>query len=517
MSKVGRPLIYIDWDEVYKLVSYQCTQVEIAHFFNCSVDTLDRRAREELGISFAEIWARKISLGKIRLRKAAFDHIERGTPGWSTVFNRIDDKLHIFPQNTPPEIEGNPTRDVTAIGSGLKTFAEFCATSGYFLPYPKQEEMRAFGMDETETRLMLGARGYGKTDFVTIMGVAYDLYCGSKSGQDLDLFTNLIITKSKARNGAIVEEIAAALLKNGVELDTANKSVIRLKGLIGQDHSVEAITIKSSMRGRHPKRIVMDDPVTDEDTSAKMREVVEKRYNEAYKLCSNIVIIGQPAHFDDLFAKLRNIIKTMLVPHGSIPELDADLAAMEAAGIDKTSIEMSYHLRVPEAGSAIFGKIKRLLEPFGSSPSVAFLDPSDGGDYTALTIARGFMDSVQVKGHAWKKAYYLCYDELVTALKSAGVIRLVFETNKHGEGPLIQLRELLEPHGIGVVGYTSTGDKHARIELAGSYAHMIHLSNESDKTYTDQVTKYEKGAKYDDAPDSLSAILIWLGLLKKKR
>ena len=517
MSKVGRPLIYIDWDEVYKLVSYQCTQVEIAHFFNCSVDTLDRRAQAELGISFADIWARKISLGKIRLRKAAFDHIERGTPGWSTVFNRIDDKLHVFPQNTPPDIDGGMTRDVTAIGLGLKTFAEFCSTAGYFIPFEKQEEMRAFGLDIESTRLLLGARGYGKTDFVTIMGVAYDLYKGSKSGLDLDLFTNLIITKSKARNGAIVDEISTALEKNGVELETANKSSIRLRGLIGQDHSVEAITIKSSMRGRHPKRIIMDDPVTDEDTSAKMREVVKKRYDEAYKLCSNILIIGQPAHFDDLYANLRGIIETMLVPHGSIPQLDADLAAMEAAGVDKASIEMSYHLRVPKSGSAIFGEIKYLEGAFGNSPSVAFMDPSDGGDYTALTIGRGHMAGMAVKGHAWKKAYYHCYDDLVATLKAHGVLRLVFETNKHGEGPLIQLNELLAPHGIGVVGFNSTGDKHGRIEQAGSYAHMIHLSKESDKTYTDHVVKYEYGAKFDDAPDSLSGLLIWLGLLKRKK
>lgn len=513
MNKGGRPPTTIDWDEFFKLISYQCTQLEIAHFFNCTVETIDNRCKAELGESLSAIWERKITLGKIRLRKAAFKHIENGVPGWATALNRIDEKIDVFPKNPPPEAR---TIDVVAIGLGLKTFAEFCATAGYFIPFPKQEEMRAFGMDLDVTRLLLGARGYGKTDFVTIMGVAYDLYLGYHSGKDLDLYTNLIITKSKARNAAIVNEIGVALEKNGVPLDKSNTSVIRLQGLIGQDHSVEAITIKSSMRGRHPKRIIMDDPVTDEDTSEKMRQVVKKRYDEAMKLCKNILIIGQPAHFDDLYAHLRDIIETMLVPHGSIPQLDADLEAMLAAGVDRTSIEMSYHLKIPKSGSAIFSEIKTLEGPFASGPAVAFMDPSDGGDFTALTIGRGYMQGMAVKGFAWKKAYYHCYDELVDALKSNGVIRLVFETNKHGEGPLIQLTELLAPHGIGVVGYVSTGDKHGRIEQAGSYAHMIHLSKESDKTYTDQVVKYEYGAKFDDAPDSLSGLLIWLGLLKRK-
>lgn len=516
MSKIGRPLTFIDWDEVYKLVSYQCTQIEIAHFFNCSVDTIDRRAKAELGLSFADIWERKISLGKIRLRKAAFAHIEAGTPGWAAVFNRIDEKLHVFPQKAPLPIEGEAIRDVVAIGNGLKTFAEFCSTAGYFLPYPKQEEMRAFGLDKTETRLLLGARGYGKTDFVTIMGVAYDLYCGWKSGQDLDLFTNLIITKSKARCAAIINEIATALEKNGVALDKSNASVIRIEGLIGQDHSVEAITIKTSMRGRHPKRIIMDDPVTDEDTSEAMRRTVKKRYDEAYKLCANILIIGQPAHFDDLYAQLRGVIETMLVPHGSIPELDADLEAMRLAGVDAASIEMSYHLRVPENGSSIFSNIK-YVDTYPTGDSVAYLDPSDGGDYTALSIFKGQFDGIAVQGHVWKKAFYHTYDDLVPILRKRGVKRLCFETNKHGDQPVIQLRDLLAPFGIGVVGRHSVGDKHGAIEKAGSYAHQIYLSKESDKTYTDHVVKYEYGAKFDDAPDSLARGLEWLGLLKVKK
>lgn len=517
MLKVGRPPTQIDWDEFFKLISYQCTQLEIAHFFNCTVETIDARCRVELGESLSAIWERKITLGKIRLRKAAFKHIESGTPGWATALNRIDEKIDVFPKNPPPDLGGAQTIDVNAIGSGIKTFAEFCATAGYFLPFPKQEEMREFGMDRTETRLLLGARGYGKTDFVTIMGIAYDLYLGWKSGQDLDLFTNLIITKSKSRNAAIINEIGEALAKNGVPLDKSNASVIRIEGLIGQDHSVEAITIKSSMRGRHPKRIVMDDPVTDEDVSEKMRTVVKRRYDEAMKLCSNVLVIGQPAHFDDLYAHLRDIVVTLSVPHGTLPELDADLDAMRAAGVDAASIEMSYHLRIPKSGSAIFSEIKYLDHAFGPGPAVAFMDPSDGGDYTAVTIGRGYLGGIAIKGLAWKKAYYHTYDELVPVLKAHGVMRLIFETNKHGEGPLIQLRELLGDHGIGVVGFNSKGDKHGRIEQAGSYAHMIHLSKESDKTYTDHVVKYEYGAKYDDAPDSLASLLIWLGLIKGKK
>lgn len=407
----------------------------------------------------------------------------------------------------------------------IKTFEEFCFTAGYPRPFAKQIEMKEFGIAVDEPRLILGARGYGKTDYVTILGVGYSIYCDwfdwkqSKKQRDpqaTDHETNLIISKSKTRNTAIVGEIAESLKKNGVPLAKENASLIRVEGHISKDHSVEVLTIKSSFRGRHPKRILMDDPVTEEDTSEAMRTLVKKKYDEAYKLCKNIVIIGQPAHAHDLYAELRPQLKKMEVAHGQIPQLDADLEAMKIAGVDPISIEMSYHLRIPAVGDMPFANIKYIDKlPIGET--VAFIDPSDGGDYTATSIIKGWMDGVAVQGHVWKLPWYHALDEMVERLKTHNVKRVCFETNHSGTQPLIQLRQILSPMQIGVVGVHSDTNKHATIMSAGSYSHLIHLSRDSDKKYIDQVVKYEKGVKNDDAPDSLARGLQWLGLIKGKK
>lgn len=515
MGKRGPEPIKINWDEVEKLVSYQCTQEEVAAFFDCSVDGLELACLRDNKEKLSEFWSKKKQLGRVKLRKMQMKIVEKAGPGAVTMAIWLDKKM--FPNENPDKQPTLPPPD-----PGPKpeknplTFIEFCQKGGYFIPYGKQEEMRAFGIDETDTRLLLGARGYGKTDFVTIAGTAYDIYIAWFFGKEMDLYTNLIITKAHLRAAAIVNEIAHLLEANGVPMEKSNATVIRVQGLIGQDHSVEAITIKTSMRGRHPKRIVMDDPVTDEDVSEAMRILVKRRYDEAYKLCPNIVIIGQPAHFDDLYANLRGIIKTMEVPHGTIPELDADLNAMKLAGIDPHSIEMSYHLRVPSESSSIFSNLK-FIAAFPNGDSVCMIDPSDGGDYTGMSILKGHFDGIAVQGHAWKRAWYHCLDEMVPILKARGVRKVCFETNCTGTQPLIQLRQLLEPLGIGVVGMHSTTDKHATIQAAGSYAHLIYLSRESDKVYTDQVTKYEYKAKFDDAPDSLGRGLQWLGLIRGKK
>lgn len=393
----------------------------------------------------------------------------------------------------------------------LKTFTEFCVAAGYPAPYAKQIEMMEFGINKEKPRMILGARGYGKTDYITILGTAYDVYLHKQES------TNLIISKSRTRNAAMIAEIAHALISNGVDLEIENKSCVRIKKMIGKDHSVEAITIKTSMRGRHPKRVLMDDPVTEEDVSEAMRVLVKRKYNEVLKLCDNVCVIGQPAHAYDLYAELRGIVNKMELPYQTIPELDHDLDAQRLAGVDEHSIRASYYLEISSEAGNPFEKIN-YIDEFPSKESVAFVDPSfEGGDYTALTIMTAFGDGVAVVGYVWKKAWNHCIDEMIPHLIKHRVQRMAFETNSLGDQPIDLLHDLLKNTGIGVVGRKTIGNKHARIMAAGTFAHLIHLSKQSDRIYTNHVVQYEYKAKHDDAPDSLASCLEWIGLIRGKK
>lgn len=394
--------------------------------------------------------------------------------------------------------------------SGKRSFSEFCTAAGYPSPFEKQFEMRLFAFQEECIRLLLGSRGYGKTDYVTILGVAYQIYLDPSD-------TTLIVTKSKSRNTAIVNEIATALEKNDVTLTKKNSTEIRVLGLKGKDSNVSMITIKSSaFRGRHPKRVIMDDPVTPEDVSEATRLAAKRCYSEIVKLTQNVLVIGQPVHKYDLFEEIRPIVKRMEVPYGSIPELDPDLEAMRLAGVEEASIQASYFLKILSEGATPFESLN-YIDQFQVGDSVAFIDPShEGGDYTALSIVRNYMQGIQVVGFVWQKAWNHCVDDFAPLLTKYGVKRVCFETNALGDSPIIALRQIVGD-GIGVVGRRSTNNKHSRIMAAGQYAHMIHLSKESHRTYIDHVVKYEYKSKYDDAPDSLATCMEWLGLIRGKQ
>ena len=72
MANTGRKRISIDWEAFDKLCGLQCTQEEIADFFSCSVDTIERAVKRDKGKSFAEYFLQKRGLGKVALRRNQF-------------------------------------------------------------------------------------------------------------------------------------------------------------------------------------------------------------------------------------------------------------------------------------------------------------------------------------------------------------------------------------------------------------------------------------------------------------
>lgn len=71
-KKMGRPRIEIDSDQFKKLCAIQCTEEEIASWFKCSVDTIERFCKREFGNTFAETFKMFSADGKISLRRTQF-------------------------------------------------------------------------------------------------------------------------------------------------------------------------------------------------------------------------------------------------------------------------------------------------------------------------------------------------------------------------------------------------------------------------------------------------------------
>lgn len=66
---MARPRIEIDYEQFKGLCAIMCTEEEIASWFKCSVDTIERWCKRELKMSFAEAYKKHSAGGKISLRR----------------------------------------------------------------------------------------------------------------------------------------------------------------------------------------------------------------------------------------------------------------------------------------------------------------------------------------------------------------------------------------------------------------------------------------------------------------
>lgn len=396
-------------------------------------------------------------------------------------------------------------------------YKDFCANAKYPAPYPRQIDMFKFAFENSpQPRLLLAARKLGKTDYVTICGSGYSIL----QNHQLKI---LLITKEATRGKEIVAEIRETLAQNGAAFASKAKTRIRLKGCRGKECNLTALTIRSrGLRGRHPDLIIMEDPITPEDTSETERARVQKVYEEILKLTPNVVIIGQPVHCDDLYMQLRGKIPTMEVWHGEIPELDADLDIERAAGVSEESIQASYFGKILGDGGQPFRRVETVN--YCAPNNVMFIDPSHkGGDLTAFAVGGFIGSALPIVGFAFKKAWYDCLEELDAVLRLIKTNRIVIETNGLGELPIMQLRNL----GLaGVMGKNHTGNKHARIMNCASFAESIKLTDAAqlpnmppaliaaNQLFNERVKKYEYGAKQDDPPDAMAGLCGVIGLTR---
>lgn len=67
---MGRPKKEIDKTQFEKLCGLQCTKEEIAGFFECSDETLEKWVKRTYGCHFLEVFTQKRCTGKISLRRA---------------------------------------------------------------------------------------------------------------------------------------------------------------------------------------------------------------------------------------------------------------------------------------------------------------------------------------------------------------------------------------------------------------------------------------------------------------
>lgn len=75
---MARPKKELNWNELDKLCAIHATKKEIADWFECSEDTIERRCHEEFGVGFAVYYDQKSVNGKMSLRRKQHEQALEG-------------------------------------------------------------------------------------------------------------------------------------------------------------------------------------------------------------------------------------------------------------------------------------------------------------------------------------------------------------------------------------------------------------------------------------------------------
>lgn len=80
-SNAGRPQTQIDQETFEKLCAIFCTLDDIAGWFKCSQDTIERWCKRTYKENFADIYKKKSAPGRISLRRKQFEIANAGNVG----------------------------------------------------------------------------------------------------------------------------------------------------------------------------------------------------------------------------------------------------------------------------------------------------------------------------------------------------------------------------------------------------------------------------------------------------
>ena len=130
---MGRPRKELPWEQIDELCKIQCTIAEIASVLGISVDTLQRRCKEETGNTFAVYLKEKSLTGNASLRRAQFKAALRGNTGlliWlgKNMLGQKDNIIHAVENDQaiklayetrakPKQLENKDVIDVEAINA----------------------------------------------------------------------------------------------------------------------------------------------------------------------------------------------------------------------------------------------------------------------------------------------------------------------------------------------------------------------------------------------------------------
>lgn len=266
--------------------------------------------------------------------------------------------------------------------------------------------------------------------------------------------------------------------------------------------------IKTSLTGKHAKRIFTDDIVNVKDRISKAeRDLIKLQYQELQNIKNRdgrIFNTGTKWHKEDAIevlmpnVKIYDCFSTGLMTRDKIEEIRQSMTPSLFAA--------NYELKHIADADALFTNPMFTNENELIENGIGHIDASYGGeDGTAFTIAKKQKDGkIVMLGKRWNKHINLCLGE-IKALYDYYKVGTVYCERNADKG---YLKDELLSNGFIADDYHESTNKFIKIStyLKKQWINVLWLE-ETDPDYINEILDYTENAEHDDSPDSAASIL----------
>lgn len=368
-----------------------------------------------------------------------------------------------------------------------------------------------FGKDD-ET--LQSHRGSYKTTAVSIaLTIIIILYPNDKTlfmRKSDDDVKEIISQVRKILENPVTKEFVRKIY--GIELQVLKASATELTTNLTNDPRGTSQLVgegtKGSLTGKHFDRIFTDDIVNVQDRISKAeREHTKTVYQELQNIKNRggrIFNTGTPWHADDCFALMPNPQKYDCYSTGLID--DEELQYLKDNML-ASLFAVNYELKIIASEDVIFANPVINAEPQLVYQALwCHIDAAytDGGDYTAFTIAKKSNGKYYVFGKLWHKSVETVKDKIIEYRKHFCAGKILCEENAD-KG---LLAKLFRADGERVLTYFESENKFMKIVtyLKWEWRNVVFVQG-TDEEYIQQILDFNENADHDDAPDSLASLI----------
>lgn len=365
--------------------------------------------------------------------------------------------------------------------------------------------------EEDET--LLAHRGSYKT---TCLSVAFglimlifpndDIIFNRKTDEDVK---EIIKQTSKILKHPLTQHMANKIYGHELKLVEENSFSLTTNLMTSSRGSSQLLGagIKTSLTGKHAKRVFTDDIVNVKDRISKAeRDLIKLQYQELQNIKNRdgrIFNTGTPWHKEDAIAtlmpnkKIFDCYSTGLIPRSKLEEIRQRMTP--------SLFSANYEMKHIASEDVLFTSPKFTSDITRIHNGVCHIDASYGGaDGTALTILKDCGDTLVMFGKRFNKHIDDCLDEILLLINHYLGGSIYCENN----GDKGYVAKEIRNKGHIAKEYHEDMNKYIKISTyLKKWWNNIEWIEDTDPDYINEILDYTENAEHDDSPDSAASII----------